>query len=330
MPYSSQQLNLARDIIAVGKALGASRKQIKSALETGLVESNLSNPTGGMGTSAGWRQEINTYGSVGKRTNVQGAARRYFNEAAGLDRAGLSSGALAAAVQRPAAGNRGKYGLVSGEAGKLLRQLSGAGGGSGISPAGGIGGSASRVIPGKTTTNIDAAILDALMTGQPNPATRAGELVASGRYTSTSDPRTVQANQDPGGTPAKYGDGRAKIGPNADRPGVRTKPKVLNFVKQIAGILGEDLTITTGSNHHRMTVNGNVSQHWTGDAADIPGTGRRLIRMGQAALIAAGMSPQQAHKKTGGLFNVGGRQIIFNCAGSACGGDHTDHLHVGL
>jgi hypothetical protein len=53
--------------------------------------------------------------------------------------------------------------------------------------------------------------------------------------------------------------------------------------------------------------------------------------MGQAALQALGMSPGEARRQTGGLFNLnkGGKryQVIFN---TQQGGDHTNHLHIGV
>jgi hypothetical protein len=49
--------------------------------------------------------------------------------------------------------------------------------------------------------------------------------------------------------------------------------------------------------------------------------------MGHAALIAAGMPAAQARRIKGGLFNVGGYQVIFN---TTEGGNHYNHLHVGL
>jgi hypothetical protein len=75
-----------------------------------------------------------------------------------------------------------------------------------------------------------------------------------------------------------------------------------------------------------MTVNGRQSQHWTGHAVDIAASGKALTRMGQAALIAAGADPKWARKQKGGLYNIGGRQIIFN---TNEGGDHWNHLHLG-
>lgn len=125
--------------------------------------------------------------------------------------------------------------------------------------------------------------------------------------------------------------GKVRIDPGADRPGVPTRPEVISFLERVAGRAGRPIRLGTGSRHSRMTVNGNVSDHWTGHAGDVPATGRRLIELGQAALIEAGMPVRKARKQTGGLFNVrkGKRryQIIFN---TQEGGDHTTHLHVGV
>lgn len=120
--------------------------------------------------------------------------------------------------------------------------------------------------------------------------------------------------------------GRVTLAPGADRAGVSTNRAVIRFGRRIAGRVGSPLTIGTGTNHSQMTVSGNVSAHWDGNAADVPAAGRRLIRLGQAALIEAGMPARQARRQTGGLFNVGNWQIIFN---TQEGGDHTDHLHYG-
>jgi hypothetical protein len=118
------------------------------------------------------------------------------------------------------------------------------------------------------------------------------------------------------------GKGSVKItGPN---PG-RIKPSVISFAKRISEILGEPIVGSDGTGHSRLTVNGNVSQHTTGNATDIPATGKDLIKKGQAALIAAGMDPAEARKQQGGLYNVNGHQIIFN---THEGGDHTNHLHI--
>lgn len=116
--------------------------------------------------------------------------------------------------------------------------------------------------------------------------------------------------------------------PTMDRAGVLTKPQVFEAVARIAQIYGRPLTIGTGSNHHQI-VSGqsNVSDHWYGEAADIPMTGGALTRLGQDALIMAGADPKWARRQKGGVYNIGGYNILFN---THVGGNHFNHLHVGM
>lgn len=115
----------------------------------------------------------------------------------------------------------------------------------------------------------------------------------------------------------------------ADREGVSTKRPILRFAARIARLYGSPLTIGTGTNHSQYTVDGNVSAHWTGNAVDIPATGADLRRLGFDALRAAGVSRKKARAMAaqGGLFNVGGYQIIFL---TNEGGNHFNHLHIGI
>lgn len=108
----------------------------------------------------------------------------------------------------------------------------------------------------------------------------------------------------------------------------RLQPVLVAFANKVARIYGKPLTGDSGANHSRLTVNGNVSQHSTGNATDIPLSGEELIRAGRAALIAAGMPRAQALKAPGGLYNVGTHQIIFGVNGVQYGGNHLDHLHI--
>jgi hypothetical protein len=110
-----------------------------------------------------------------------------------------------------------------------------------------------------------------------------------------------------------------------------SNPTIRSVVGQIAGIYGRPVTVSSGKRTTKYTSSGNVSDHYTGNAADLAASGAALTRLGQAALIAAGMNPSQARKQTGGVFNLhkGGKryQIIFN---SNVGGNHYDHLHIGV
>jgi hypothetical protein len=122
--------------------------------------------------------------------------------------------------------------------------------------------------------------------------------------------------------------GRVVVAPGANYPGQPLHRDVLQFARKVSALSGQTLRIATGTHHPRLTINGTVSDHARGEAADIPATGSNLVKLGRAALIAAGMSPAQARKAKGGGYNVGGWQIIF--ATNAPGwGDHTTHLHIG-
>lgn len=112
-------------------------------------------------------------------------------------------------------------------------------------------------------------------------------------------------------------------GPNPNR---LTAPLV-NFAERVAGVYGHPLTGSDGSGHSKYTVDGNVSDHFSGNATDIPATGAKLLAMGRAALIAAGMPKAQALKAGGGLYNVNGHQVIFL---TNAGGNHYDHLHISV
>lgn len=92
-------------------------RYITAALETGRVESNFTNPSGGDADSAGWRQErASLYPDP---TNLKASVARFFQELATADR-GQASYQLAADVQRPAAQFRRRYKGAQPEALKLL------------------------------------------------------------------------------------------------------------------------------------------------------------------------------------------------------------------
>jgi hypothetical protein len=116
--------------------------------------------------------------------------------------------------------------------------------------------------------------------------------------------------------------------PNADRAGKPTHQSVRDFVSKVAHEYGEVLTITCGTNHNRYVLGTNrESQHWQGNAADIAKYGASLTKLGQAALRAAGMTKAQAAQCRGGVYNINGKNILFN---TRVGGNHYNHLHVGI
>jgi hypothetical protein len=119
---SPSQAHVTQAVLSQGRKLGANRKELLSAVETGLVESRLSNPAGGDGTSMGWRQETaSSYPGV-NRLNVKQSAQRYFNEAAAKGGGvGQTAGTLAQSVQRSAYPAR--YDQAKSQAAPILRDF---------------------------------------------------------------------------------------------------------------------------------------------------------------------------------------------------------------
>jgi hypothetical protein len=123
---TAEQRTVLAAIKRIGREQGASAKEIKAAIETGLVESGLRNLPGGDADSAGWRQER---ASLYKNpTNLDASIRRFFAETHAVKGKYASAGDLAAAVQRPARAFRGRYQGTSGQAQGLLGSSAGAGG----------------------------------------------------------------------------------------------------------------------------------------------------------------------------------------------------------
>jgi hypothetical protein len=158
--------------------------------------------------------------------------------------------------------------------------------------------------------------LDLLPPASPTPP------VAQSRRTSTPAPApaTVDATQ-----------GAVTWAHESD-PSKAPREPVKQFVGTIASVYGKPLATwpSTGHNQFVAGTKGKVeSAHWTGWAVDAPAAGDALTKLGYSALLAAGMNPRQAMSsaKKGGAFNVNGYNILFK---TKIGGNHWDHLHVGL
>jgi hypothetical protein len=108
--------------------------------------------------------------------------------------------------------------------------------------------------------------------------------------------------------------------------------RVLAFADRVAARAGMQSANVASGRRAGSKVFGyadRVSLHASGLAVDL-GTyyGPTLTRLGQAALLEAGMPAAQARtKRAWSGATVGGWEIIFN---SWEGGDHFDHLHIGL
>lgn len=120
-----EQARILTTVLKTGRKMGASQKEMLAAVQTALVESNISNPTVATDhDSLGWRQERQMY--YDNPTNVKASSRRFFEETAAQGRgAGLTAGQLAQSVQRSAYPDR--YDERTGEAQPLLQAFRSAG-----------------------------------------------------------------------------------------------------------------------------------------------------------------------------------------------------------
>lgn len=135
---------------------------------------------------------------------------------------------------------------------------------------------------------------------------------------------------------AQGGMGTVRIAPGANRPGVPLSTATISFLRRVAAIVGHPITVTTGSNHSKYTVDGLISDHWDGHAADFGIDANGGVAGGDAictaGLIAAGdpAAKAGAECRRGGLYTRyrdGLRiQVIWK---TYEGGDHFDHVHIG-
>jgi hypothetical protein len=134
--------------------------------------------------------------------------------------------------------------------------------------------------------------------------------------------------------------GTVVVAAGANKPNQPIQPMVLDYVKRMSAMIGKPITITTGTNHDKLTTSGNVSDHFSGHAADIGmaangGTNDGPVgdRIMEAALVLAGFSRAQARAdaRQGGLFNSTHDGKRIQCIWKTnVGGNHHNHVHVGV
>ncbi len=138
----------------------------------------------------------------------------------------------------------------------------------------------------------------------------------------------------------QFDEGQVIVVAGANKPGHPISGMTLDYVAKMANEIGKPIKITTGTNHNKFTVNGNVSDHFSGHAADIgmsanggaddSPVGDRIM---EACCLLAGDSKQGASNKahTGGLFTfTHGNQRIQCIWKTNQGGNHHNHVHVGV
>jgi hypothetical protein len=134
--------------------------------------------------------------------------------------------------------------------------------------------------------------------------------------------------------------GKVVVASGANRPGVPLRKLALDYLAAMAGLYGKPIIVSTGTNHDRLTINGNVSDHWNGHAADLGmaiNGGSDGSRVGDllmtACLRVAGVAPARAaaQARRGGLFTLRRGALRIQCIWKTyAGGNHYTHVHVGV
>lgn len=302
MALTSEQKKIAREIIRRGKKRGVSPMELESAIETGLVETNLRNLSYGDRDSQGWRQERKQF--YKDPTNLGASIERYFNEtaAARKTRKFKNSGELAQAVQRSAFPDR--YEQRDGDAERILRELGGSssGGGSSRGNPSTESTTTTTTTPGVDNSAVRRQMLQQYVLNRDRPDALLGLAQGlrgaqdvPGSTSSETVRKTTQRRRSPsGGQPSlvsggqrpsnqllelfydplggvKRGQKIGAVGGHSDHVHVASGPKQLKALKKLAQDMG--LTITSedegnpGDGVHTPT-----SYHYKGKALDIGGS----------------------------------------------------------
>lgn len=202
MGYSSEQRKVLSAVIKEGQRRKVSKKVLKAAIETVLVEANATNPNGGDLDSVGAFQQRTPWGSTKSRLNVRQSAGRFYDRAEKIAKDHPRAGTLAQAVQVSAYPER--YQQRSGEAAKILKMFKANRGGQNTEQvAGNQSTKPQTVVTGNVPeTNKKAAIVDSLLevaSGAAKPGdllTNTSTRIASGGYTSLSPQKEITLNSE--------------------------------------------------------------------------------------------------------------------------------------
>lgn len=312
-----EQRKNARVYLNTGKQMGATKKELLAAAETGLVESGFKNYTDQAETDAdslGVRQERTSIYGTGPDgpTNVKASARRFYEESigdtGGSRGAGMTAGQLAQTIQGSAHPER--YDERKAEA---------------------------------------VALLNAFEKGRPDP--KAVKRLQKAKRQAVKVGALPPGSAKPARKePAMWG-GKKRGKIEFESWLTETDKEIANpaarLGRAISGQIGKPIRIISGNRPGSTTNSGNPSDHIGGNALDIHAldqneaggsvqTEKEGDAIATAAARVAGADVKSAEFKSflegGGVYEVqspsGYRvQILWK---TDVGGNHHNHVHVGL
>ena len=133
--------------------------------------------------------------------------------------------------------------------------------------------------------------------------------------------------------------GQVEVASYANLPGRPIQPETMSFLCLVANIHGRQIVVTTGTNHSKHTVDGGVSDHYSGHGADFgmsANGGYNDSPVGDsiaaACLIAGGYPATLAllEARQGGLWTLNRYGLRIQCIWKTyAGGNHHNHVHIG-
>jgi hypothetical protein len=303
MPYTAEQQRMIN--LALNLSAGAPRRVRRSLLEAMAVESNFRNLNYGDRDSQGVLQQRPSTG-WGPPGNARQDIRQYLARALQTNQGFRgTAGQLAQAVQRSAFPER--YDQRKAEAVALLR---GSGGGRAV-----LGDTASAPT-GDGRQALAMSLLQGLQSGRP---TSPSELVS-----------VFRAGQNGGAALSDVARGPAGNGASA----FGATSKAWGGSKSIANQLrrGLGLQVTSAKRDTKATASGGISDHWKGSktafAYDLGGPTSRMDTAAVQLAHRLGIAYRKGQPLVATVNMSGYRiQVLYR---TNVGGDHFDHIHVGV
>lgn len=166
-----------------------------------------------------------------------------------------------------------------------------------------------------------------------------------------STPSADSSVTDQSTTATPTGNGKWSLAASANKPGHDLTPLFKSFLDVLSKYTSFEPIVSTGTNHSQYTTSGNVSDHYSGNAADfgsvVNNFGTSNAQSGQivprgdeiaaAGMVACGVDPATAKTQAikGGVYNMNcslnGQPIRVQVLWKTdTGGNHHNHVHVGI
>jgi len=118
------------------------------------------------------------------------------------------------------------------------------------------------------------------------------------------------------------------------------QPVLVDYLERMASAAGREIVVSTGTRHSMLTTSGRVSDHWSGNAADLGMVANHGTNDGPVGdllmtvcLTVGGVDPATAATRArgGGLFSIYPSGLRVQCIWKTnAGGNHHNHVHVGV